>query len=257
MAARRLAARHVARPWGRTRLSPWYPDALEPVGEVWFEAPPLLVKFLFTSSVLSVQVHPPDDVARRRHNSAGKTEMWHVVEAEAGAAIAAGFRRAVTAEELRAAAADGSIADLMEWHAASPGDTFFIPAGVVHAIGAGLVLCEIQQFSDVTYRLYDWGRQPARELHLEESVAVASLGPAQCRVAARRGELVRCPYFVTERLEVAGKVEWGGPSLLIALSGTGTVQEAAFHPGEVWQVDAGGMVESHESVTALRVTIPD
>lgn len=256
MTAHRLAPRYVARPWGSTRLSPWFPDPAEPVGEVWFEAPPILVKFLFTTSALSVQVHPPDDVARRLHHSAGKTEMWHILAAEPGAAIAAGFRESISAEQLRAAAVDGSIEQWIEWHAADPGDTFFIPAGLVHAIGAGLTLCEIQQFSDVTYRLYDWGRKPERPLHIEESLAVARREREDCRVTARVGELVRCPYFVTERIALSDAREWMGPSLFIVLTGSGTIEGEAFRLGEVWQIGGPVTVEPHESVTALRVTVP-
>src|SRR6476660_7140505 len=156
----RLTPRFVPKVWGSIHLEPWFPNASEKIGEVWFEplpgasALPLLIKFLFTTEPLSVQVHPE-----------GKTEMWHILAAEPGAKIAAGFREPITGQRLRESALSGEIEQLLEWFEARPGDTFFIPAGTVHAIGAGLVLCEIQQHSDLTYRLFDYGRR--RELHLD------------------------------------------------------------------------------------------
>ena len=169
MAPLRLTPSFREKIWGSTRLEPWFPNSERKIGEVWFEGVdhlPLLIKFLFTSEKLSVQVHPDDDYARVHHDSRGKTEMWHILAAEPGARIAAGFREPITTDQLTAAALSGEIEDLLAWFEAMPGDTFFIPAGTVHAIGAGLVLCEIQQHSDVTYRLYDYGRP--RELHLDQ-----------------------------------------------------------------------------------------
>src|SRR6266849_1343486 len=128
--------------------------------EVWFEGSsdiPLLVKYIFTTAKLSVQVHPDDAYARSQGSPRGKTEMWHVLSAQPGAKIAAGFREAISEQRLREAALTGEIVDLLAWHEACPGDTFFIPAGTVHAIGEGLTLWEIQQNSDLTYRLYDYG----------------------------------------------------------------------------------------------------
>ncbi len=117
---------------------------------------PLLIKFLFTTEAL----------VRFRCIPEGKTEMWHILAAEPGAKIAAGFRVPITEQKLRESAVSGEIEELLEWFEARPGDTFFIPAGTVNAIGAGLTLCEIQQWSDVTYRLFDYGRP--REMHLDE-----------------------------------------------------------------------------------------
>src|ERR1700692_4677210 len=163
----RLTRRFVPKVWGSTRLEPWFPDSAEKIGEVWFEGPPkppLLIKFLFTTEPLSVQVHPE-----------GKTEMWHILAADPGAKIAAGSREKITEQRLRESALSGEIENLLEWFEARPGDTFFIPAGTVHAIGAGLALCEIQQWSDITYRLYDYGRP--RELHLPQALTVSTRGP--------------------------------------------------------------------------------
>src|SRR5712691_5956864 len=115
--------------WGATHLEPWFPNSDRKIGEVWFEKDsPLLVKFLFTTEKLSVQVHPP-----------GKTEMWHVLAAEPGAQIAAGFREEISPEKLREASLSGAIMDLLAWHTARRGDTYFLPAGTVHAVGEGLV----------------------------------------------------------------------------------------------------------------------
>src|SRR5579862_442496 len=207
MPLRKLEPAFHGRVWGTRDLNPWFPDAPPqesglPIGEVWFETPevPLLVKFLFTEKDLSVQVHPDDDYAGLHHKSAGKTEMWRVLAARKGAKIAAGFREPVTREQVRAAALDGSIVDLLEWFEARAGDTFFIPAGTVHAIGAGLTICEIQQSSDVTYRLYDYGR--GRELHLDSALAVSRLGPHAPRALAQ----VACRYFVTEPLDITGTI---------------------------------------------------
>ena len=162
----------VEKVWGREHLPAPFADAEpgKPVGEIWFEpqAPvdDLLVKYLFTSERLSVQVHPADQPGQR-----GKTECWLITATEPGAQLAAGFKQPVDAAAMRAAALDGSIEDLLEWHAVTPGDFVYVPPGTVHAIGAGVSLIEIQQNSDITYRLYDYGRP--RELHLDEGMAVA------------------------------------------------------------------------------------
>src|SRR5689334_13904352 len=174
----KLAPSYRERIWGTSKLSPWFPDPMNTTGEVWFggkENESLLVKFIFTSANLSVQVHPPDEFARQYENSRGKTEMWHVIDAEPGAQVALGFRNAITRGHFEEALKEHRVEDLLQWTPARRGDTFFVPAGVVHAIGAGLTVCEIQQNSDVTYRMYDYGRP--RELHLERGLAVSEFGP--------------------------------------------------------------------------------
>ena len=182
MGARALPINHVERVWGRRDLAgPFVPPAelaQRPIGEIWFESAadaPLLVKYLFTAERLSIQVHPDDRAARALGYARGKDEAWFVLDAEPGTVIGLGLRRAMEREELRAAAAHGSIEQLLEWRAVRVGDVFYSPAGTVHAIGGGLSLVEIQQNLDLTYRLYDYGR--GRELHLDEAVAVADLGP--------------------------------------------------------------------------------
>jgi mannose-6-phosphate isomerase len=223
----RLTPRLVPKVWGSKRLEPLFPDNPEKIGEVWFEGVPdlpLLIKFLFTTEPLSVQVHPE-----------GKTEMWHILAAEAGAKIAAGFRQKISEERLRASALSGEIEALLEWHQARPGDTFFIPAGTVHAIGAGLTLCEIQQWSDETYRLFDYGRP--RELHLDEGARVSQLGPHPARQSAREGVLVTCPFFTTERVRVDGGVSCDA-KMIVLLEGNLKIDGQPARAGEVWHTDA-------------------
>ncbi|MFL6862166.1 MAG: type I phosphomannose isomerase catalytic subunit [Allosphingosinicella sp.] len=213
----RLAGREVETPWGRDDGA----GAGRRVGEIWFEAAngqelPLLVKYLFTAEPLSVQVHPNEAAARARGLPHGKSECWYVVAAEPGARIGLGFTRALSADALRAAAADGSIEREMGWHEAKAGDFFSVPAGTVHAIGAGLTLIEVQQPSDVTYRLHDYGR--GRTLHLDEAVAVADRGPY--REPRRRGEgvLLDGPHFAVARLAPGGADPFAGrPRFLLPL----------------------------------------
>jgi mannose-6-phosphate isomerase len=238
----RLTPRFVERIWGSERLEPFFQSTGAKIGEVWFEGSgdlPLLVKFLFTSGKLSVQVHPDDAYAAKHHNSRGKTEMWHVLAAEPGARIAAGFREPLSEERLRAAALSGEIEDLLAWHDARPGDTFFIPAGTVHAIGAGLTLCEIQQFSDVTYRLYDYGRP--RELHLDHSLAVSRREPHSARVQAPiDAALVSCEHFTVTRHQIAGTIRFSHPpDLLVVIEGEGHIAGAPSRCGEVWYAAPG------------------
>jgi len=228
------------RVWGRTRLSPFFPDAEKPIGEAWFLAEqelPLLVKLIFTSERLSVQVHPDDGEDGPR----GKTEMWHILDAEAGASIAIGFREPITRERLWEATRTGDVEELLNWIPVQAGETYFTPAHTVHAIGGGIVLCEIQQNSDVTYRLWDYGRP--REIHVEKAVPISDLGVhpgAQQPVVIGDGreELVRSRHFVTELVRLApGQAEIPRPEpsqLWICLEGAGTVDGVDYQAGEVW-----------------------
>lgn len=170
----KLETKAVEKVWGRRDLPhPFAAPGEEPIGEIWFEPPPelpqVLVKYLFTSEKLSVQVHPSD--AQAPAGERGKEECWLVLDAEPGATLAIGFKRPVDRAAMRSAALDGSIEELLEWHPVEAGDFFYLPAGTVHAIGPGLTLVEVQQNSDITHRLYDYGRP--RELHLDEGLAVA------------------------------------------------------------------------------------
>ncbi len=246
--------------WGATDLRPWFPPAEEKIGEVWFPPPdgiPILVKFLFTSARLSVQVHPEDDYARCHENSAGKTEMWHILRADPGGEIALGFREPLTRERLREASISGEIENLLRWIPVAPGETYFTPAGTVHAIGAGLALCEIQQVSDVTYRLYDYGRP--RELHLDKGVEVSDLGPHPGAAQAQGELLVDCPYFRTELLtfDVERQYSYADRHLLIAIEGSGTFGDLPCRAGEVWLACGGEFpVRPAGKLRLLRTSIP-
>jgi mannose-6-phosphate isomerase len=234
------------RVWGRTRLAPWYPDSATPIGEAWFLSRrelPLLVKLIFTSQRLSVQVHPDDGESGPR----GKTEMWHILEAAPGAAIAMGFREPLTRQRLWQATRTGEVERLLHWAPVKAGETYLIPAHTVHAIGAGIVLCEIQQNSDVTYRLWDYGRP--REIHVEKAVPICDLGvhPGPSRavpVGVGREELVRSKHFVTELVRLkAGERFVPAPEkcqLWICLEGRGTFGAQAFQAGEVWLLPEAG-----------------
>ncbi|MFM5916181.1 MAG: class I mannose-6-phosphate isomerase [Novosphingobium sp.] len=222
-----LATTLSERPWGVDRLpSPFHSPAGERIGEVWFTPTPpldaLLVKYLFTTEKLSVQVHPSDADAPK--GSRGKEECWLILDAEPEAKIAIGFKAPIGPEAMRAAALDGSLEDLLAWYPARPGDFFYIPAGTVHAIGPGLTLIETQQNSDVTYRLYDYGR--GRELHLDAGIAVADgspYDPANRRHVPRSGEvaLVKGPHFRLDRLDgppsAATTLRYDGPLLVLPL----------------------------------------
>lgn len=177
-----LSQMMVEKPWGRTNLPlPFFAPHGRRVGEIWFQDPAettpmaLLVKYLFTSENLSIQVHPDDDDARARGLAGGKEECWYILAAEPGALLGVGTTRPLEAEEIREAASNGALPHLMQWHNVEPGMLFHIPAGTVHAIGAGIMLLEVQQNRDITYRLYDYGRP--RDLHLADGSEVARAFP--------------------------------------------------------------------------------
>ncbi|MDJ0643462.1 MAG: class I mannose-6-phosphate isomerase [Erythrobacter sp.] len=203
---RQLPTRLVEKVWGRDVLpAPFAAPEGKRIGEIWFEPPPeqsdLLVKYLFTSEKLSVQVHPSS--ANAVAGEDGKEECWLVLDAEPGAQLAIGFNQAVDADTIEAAARDGSIEQLLTWHDVAPGDIFYLPAGTVHAIGPGLSLVEVQQNSNTTFRLYDYGRP--RELHLERAIAVAQGAPYEAEYrgsAAERGRvLIDAAHFRLDRVE--------------------------------------------------------
>ena len=200
----------------------------------------MLVKYIFTSEALSVQVHPSDAQTETGGlGRQGKEECWLVIAAEPEATIGIGFRQAITAETMRAAALDGSIVELLRWYPVAPGDFFYIPANTVHAIGAGVSLIEIQQNSDITYRLYDYGRP--RELHLDDGMAVARgqpYGAALHRRLPPKGaaSLVQGPYFRLDRITGAPAAEvaqaYGNDRLLvIPLAGEAILAGAVVAPG--------------------------
>lgn len=264
----RLAPRRLAKPWGRRNLGrlfdPVDPDA-EPIGEIWFEGEgtdlPLLVKYLFTSEKLSIQVHPDDEAARRAGERSGKDEAWLVVEAEPHATIGIGLRDVMTREEVRAAALDGRIEDMVDWRGAKAGDVYYSPAGTIHALGPGLILVEVQENVDLTYRLYDYGRP--RELHLDAALAAAKPVP---HVAANlpsepepgRRVVAAGPKFVLERWSrpVAAQLDAGsGPVWLIPLGGGARLAGEAMEAGSVWLGEGAVSIEL-ESGSNLLVAYP-
>ena len=241
-------------------LSPWFGKFPDKTGEVWFEAEPalpILVKFLFTSENLSVQVHPGD-----REGRPGKTEMWHILRAGPGARIALGFREPLTRERVREAACSGEIEELLAWFPVTAGETYFTPAGTVHAIGAGIALCEIQQNTDITYRLYDYGRP--RPLHLEQALEIANFAPhpgAQRAhpLGAGRSRLAECSHFTTELIETSSKLLYepdpASFHLFITLAGDGKWNGGEFHPGEVWLIPESAHPFEIDPETCVRVLV--
>jgi mannose-6-phosphate isomerase len=180
---------------------------------------PLLVKFIFPKDKLSIQVHPDDAYAAAHEAAAGgrgKTEMWHVVSAAPGARLLAGLKPGVTKEIFRAALASKTLEDLFQSHEVHAGDTFFLPAGTPHTIGPNMVICEVQQYSDLTYRVYDYDRTDVngkpRELHVEKALEVLAFNSSvQPKVTTSSQfirekkfseELVACPYFVVSRFDI-------------------------------------------------------
>ncbi|HTS46851.1 MAG TPA: hypothetical protein VMH05_02845 [Bryobacteraceae bacterium] len=256
----RLPARFLEKIWGAQDLAPWFPASQNKIGEVWFEADlPLLVKFVFTSERLSVQVHPDDAFAKAHENSLGKTEMWYILRADPGARLALGLRQSVSREKLHEAALSGEIEDLLNWITVEAGDAFFVPAGTVHAIGPGLAICEIQQDSDITYRLYDYGRR--RELHLDQALQVASLEASNIKSQMLP---IDCQYFHTELARIVIPLEYVPEPrrfhILIFLSGMGAIANQPFREGEAWLVPAGAerftINPTGDPVKFLRTWVP-
>jgi len=255
----RLPTRFLEKVWGTPDLLPWFPPSDQKIGEVWFQAElPLLMKFVFTAERLSVQVHPNDDFAAAHEASRGKTEMWYVMRADPGARLAIGFRESISRERLRESALSGKIEQLLNWIDVQAGDAFFIPAGTVHAIGGGLALCEIQQHSDVTYRLYDYGRP--RELHLDKAIQVSFLEASSPKSVMLP---IDCEYFHTELARTTSpllyKPEPQRFHVVIFISGMGTIAGQPFREGEAWLVPPGGRpfeIEPSSPVKFLRTWVP-
>jgi mannose-6-phosphate isomerase len=214
------SVRVIHKPWGVSDLKPWsdIDGACDAVGELWFEradknapVPELLLKLLFTSGPLSIQVHPDDTFAHAMGLPNGKSEAWYIISTKPGAQIGIGLKRRVTQQELRASIANRSIAELVQWRPVAKGDVIFVPAGTIHALGAGIVLAEIQQRSDTTFRLFDYDR--GRELHIEDAVAAADTQPLRSpanptRLTDERTVLVASPHFVLERVDLHEASSW-------------------------------------------------
>ncbi len=267
MPAVRLETKRVEKPWGRRgRLWPGFDDVAEggdPIGEIWFEPPgggdpELLIKYLFTSDKLSVQVHPDDATARARGYPRGKDEAWVILAADPHATIAIGTLQAMSKEALRASALDGSIEDKIDWKSVKTGDFYYSPAGTVHAIGPGLTLIEVQQNVDLTYRLYDYGSD--RELHLDAGIAAADPVPYVAtylphEIAPGRIVLADGPAFVLERWSRAGQRQLapaaGRPVWLVPLAGGGSIDGGALEAGGVWLVYGPAALRLGEGIDLL------
>jgi len=211
----------------------------EKVYEKFGDEFPLLIKYIDANDVLSIQVHPNDDLAKERHHAYGKTEMWYVIDAEPDAYIISGFNHDVTQEEYLAHLEAGNVDKLMNKVPVKPGDVFFIPAGRVHAIGKGVILAEIQQTSDITYRIFDWNRVDKngnpRQLHTEEALDAINFKAThdikisyQTRIN-QSVTLVSCPYFVTNILHCNQTIKkeyiWiDSFKVLMCVQGNGIIQ---------------------------------
>jgi mannose-6-phosphate isomerase len=213
----------VPRPWGV--IDRKFPicagdtgDDGIPIGEIRYERPgkpasdpSLLLKVLVTSQPLSIQVHPGDAYAQSIGLPNGKTEAWYVVSAAPGAKVALGLIQQMTPQQFRKAVEDGTISEIVAWQPVSTGDVVFVPAGTIHAIGTDLIIAEIQQRSDITYRIFDYGRK--RELHIESAIAVANTGPMVIQprsipLTDERTLLVSDPHFAFERICLTPGTTW-------------------------------------------------
>lgn len=221
------------------------------IGEVWFVGEPdlpLLAKYLFTSDILSVQVHPDDKQAKERGYARGKSECWYILAAEPDARVGLGLRREVEADELRSAALDGSIAALIDWRPVTSGDFFYVPAGTIHAIGGGISLLEFQQNSGLTYRLYDYGRP--RDLHLDDAIAVATRRSypeklATRVLAERECTLVDGPQFTLVHAHtdvLLDRRRW-----ILPLEGSVRLAGDVARPGECLLAEGGERVETESA----------
>jgi len=178
---------------------------------------PLLIKFIDAKEALSIQLHPNDALAKERHNSFGKTEMWYVMQADEKANLIVGFQKEVTSQEYVKSLESKTLLDILNVDEVSEGDVYFIPTGRVHAIGAGVLLAEIQQTSDVTYRIYDWDRPNPdgtfRDLHTEEAIDAIDYKVQDTyktnylKVENNSSEIVSCPYFTTNVLPITEHIQ--------------------------------------------------
>ncbi len=251
---------------------------------------PILAKFLYPGEKLSVQVHPDDEYARKHESAAGgagKTEAWYIVSAEPGAAVYVGLRAGVTRESFRRAIAEGTVEDCLAKVSLAKGEAMFVPARTAHTIGPGLVICEIQENSDLTYRVHDYGRRypggGTRPLHVEKALEVINFGeqrggklrPAVVRAHGGRIEhFVACRYFTLEKWDFAAPVslttERSHFELWIILTGHGKISgdstgtsdpgTADFAPGQAWFIPASldrWRIDPQTQASILHVYTPD
>lgn len=295
---------HLAEPIGEVWLTgndcPFAhgPFAGRTVREAWREMPPewagsrvrnaepfpLLVKFLFPEEKLSIQVHPDDGYAQLHEAASGgrgKTEMWYVISARAGAEVMVGLKPDVTPESFRRAVANGTVEECLERIAVHAGDAIFVPAGTAHTIGAGMTLCEIQEHSDITYRVFDYNRPTSqgapRPLHIKQALDAIHFGKQRGGkmepVRITRGSLtetylVACRYFAAEKWEFSERIAAATQpehfELLIVLAGNGQIEfgesTVDYAPAQVWLLPAAlgayGIAPG-DSTTLLRTYVPD
>lgn len=176
-----------------------------------FDFFPILIKFIDAADNLSIQVHPDDEYALKNEGEYGKTEMWYVLSCEEGAYLYYGFNREITKDEFKERIANNTLLEVLNKVDVKEGDVFFIDAGTVHAIGKGMVICEIQQNSNTTYRVYDYDRRDkdgnTRPLHIEKAVEVSNLCPPVKFESEDENVLAKCKYFTVEKAEVSGEMK--------------------------------------------------
>ena len=237
---------------------------------------PLLIKFIDARSQLSIQVHPDDDTARRRGFSRGKTEMWYVMHSEPGAMLYSGLKQPITPEDYERMVDDGTITDVLDRYDVRQGDVFYLPAGRIHSIGAGVFLAEIQETSDVTYRIYDFKRKDKdghyRQLHTAEArdcIDYNVAGDHRTHYTPRKNEkveLVSCRWFTTSLYDIGETKAIDYSSLdsfvvLIGIAGSGTISvdgsaPEAFHAGDTLLLPAvAGSVSVSGSLKFLETHI--
>ncbi len=245
---------------------------------------PLLVKFIFPKEKLSIQVHPDDAYAAAHERAAGgrgKTEMWHAVSAEPGAQVLVGLKPGVDKRKFLEGLQKHALESLFQSHTVQTGDTMFVPAGTPHTIGPGMIICEVQEYSDLTYRVYDYGRVDGngkpRDLHLDKALQVMKFGGTRGgKVAsvplpgerANRTLLAACSYFASERWEFRATVPThstpGHFDLFVILAGIGYIHwqgsPISYRPGQCWLIPAslgGFSLQPEQSSTVIRTYVPD
>ena len=244
----------VNKPWGSTDLRPW--SELQsggiPIGELWFERadpdrspPALLLKLLFTNEALSIQVHPDDAFAQSIGMANGKTEAWYILSAAPGAKVAIGLKGQLTAPQLRASIEDGSIADLVQWHPVRKDDAIFVPAGTIHAIGAGTGDCRdpaAKRRDLPPFRLWPAARASHRQRRGGRTCGPAGCQSIQRRLTDARTLLVASPHFVLERIDLSSKSSWelhaGRETWLLVLEGHARIGLMNAFAGEAMFLEA-------------------
>ena len=205
---------------------------------------PVLNKFIDAKQDLSVQVHPSDEYALKNENSFGKTEMWYIVEAEQGAGMYLGFNRDVTKEEYENAIQEKRLTELLNFYEVKAGECYFIPSGTIHTIGAGCLIYEIQQNSNLTYRVYDYGRKDKngneRELHIEKALKVTNLN--KFKPITFDDCLGKCEYFTVKKINVNGetslKTDEKSFACITCVKGQGEIDGQAIQTGDCYFIPA-------------------